>query len=197
MANRVAALFVETFGVYFDLPNVEPWDKYKDARRYSGPYPIVAHPPCQRWGAFWSGSPTGPPMDLGDDNGCFYSALTDVRRFGGVLEHPAYSHAFDHFGLGAPRLRQGWAKSYDGIGYVCCVSQGNYGHQARKLTWLYTVRTARPELDWSIPKKFYVIGGTSAKNGMLGRGDLPKELRAKTPLPFRDLLIELAVSVYQ
>ena len=28
----VAALFVETDGVYFGLPNVDPWDEERDAR---------------------------------------------------------------------------------------------------------------------------------------------------------------------
>ena len=42
----IAALFVETGGVYFGLPNVDPWDEERDARLYDGPWPVVAHPPC-------------------------------------------------------------------------------------------------------------------------------------------------------
>ena len=29
--NKVAALFVATDGVYFGLPNVDPWDRQRDA----------------------------------------------------------------------------------------------------------------------------------------------------------------------
>ena len=43
----IAALYVETGGAYFGLEGVDPWD---EARRYAGPHPVVAHPPCQRWG---------------------------------------------------------------------------------------------------------------------------------------------------
>lgn len=51
----IAALFVETAGCYFDLAGVDPWDQTRDARKYFGPHPIVAHPPCQRWGKLWAG----------------------------------------------------------------------------------------------------------------------------------------------
>lgn len=41
----------------------------------------------------------------GDDEGCFKSALTDVRTWGGVLEHPEASHAWAACGL-ARRARE-------------------------------------------------------------------------------------------
>jgi hypothetical protein len=44
---KVAALFVETDGCYFNLPSVDPWDIERDARKYTGPHPVIAHPPCQ------------------------------------------------------------------------------------------------------------------------------------------------------
>ena len=79
----VAALFVETGGVYFDAANVDPWDEPRDARKYTGPHPIVAHPPCQRWGRFWHGSTRKPhQFKLGDDGGCFAAALDSLRRHG-------------------------------------------------------------------------------------------------------------------
>ncbi len=83
----IAALYVETGGAYFGLPNVDPWDEARDARKYNGPHPIVAHPPCQRWGRFWHGSTRKPhQFKLGDDGGCFKAALkaeqTGNREFG-------------------------------------------------------------------------------------------------------------------
>ena len=35
----IAALFVETGGCYFGLPDVDPWDEARDARLYAGPHP--------------------------------------------------------------------------------------------------------------------------------------------------------------
>ena len=68
----IAALYVETGGCYFGLPDVDPWDEIRDARLYEGPWPVVAHPPCQRWGRFWHGSTAKPRQyRMGDDKGCF------------------------------------------------------------------------------------------------------------------------------
>jgi hypothetical protein len=90
--NGIAALFVATGGAYFGLPGVIPWDEERDARGYLGPYPVVAHPPCERWGRYWGVGPmlhgTPSQKELGDDGGCFASAISSVRAFGGVLEHP-------------------------------------------------------------------------------------------------------------
>jgi hypothetical protein len=53
----IAALFVERNGIYFGIPGVDPWDERRDARTYAGPWPVVAHPPCARWGRYWHGGP--------------------------------------------------------------------------------------------------------------------------------------------
>lgn len=76
--RTVAALYVEPDGVYASADSVELWDEARDARSYAGPHPVVAHPPCQRWGRFWHGSPRKPhQFQLGDDGGCFASAPAD------------------------------------------------------------------------------------------------------------------------
>jgi hypothetical protein len=40
----IAALHIETGGVYCGLPGVDAWDIRRDARDYRGPLPVVAHP---------------------------------------------------------------------------------------------------------------------------------------------------------
>jgi len=89
-------------------------------------YLLIAHPPCQRWGKMWFGSPsyvarTGIKKKKGDDGGCFEAALAAVRRCGGVLEHPYGSHAWAHFGLAKPSRKGGWIKADDFGGWTCCV----------------------------------------------------------------------------
>lgn len=204
----VAALFVETFGVYFGMQNVELWDIRRDARKYSGKRPVVAHPPCERWGRYWSGGPSARTRrKLGDDDGCFSSALAAVRRCGGVLEHPEASHAFAVHGIRKPKWREGWADWTDRFGgRVCCVAQGKYGHRARKLTWLYAVGTALPELDWSIPapRSRLDYGFHSASERAQKRAVVAPKVNATrltgpenlaTPLAFAELLVALARSV--
>lgn len=172
-------------GVYYGLTDVDPWDEQRDARLYPGPYPVIAHPPCARWGRYWFGGPH--PLqrrrEMGDDDGCFAAALAAVRRWGGVLEHPEASHAWDFFRLVTPPRWGGWIPADAVGGWACCVEQGHYGHRARKATWLYSVRTALPSLIW----------GESAGKAKLEL--FSHSERCRTPIAFRDLLIQIAVSV--
>lgn len=204
----IAALYVETGGAYFDLPDVDPWDEQRDARQYPGPHPVVAHPPCQRWGRFWSGNPTQQPrLKKGDDNGCFAAALASVREFGGVLEHPEASHAWSAFGLNKPPKTGGWIAADFMGGWTCCVEQGHYGHLSRKATWLYAHGVDLPELIWGPSGSNIRVAGagfhTKAERdaariaGTASRKQLPTKLRNVTPEPFRDLLLSIARSASQ
>lgn len=145
----IAALYVAKGGTYYNIPDVDPWDESRDARLYDGPWAVVAHPPCQRWGRYWSGGPSAKVRrDKGDDGGCFAAALDAVRMWGGVLEHPEASHAWRAFGLLAPPKDGGWVTAGDWQGWTCCVEQGHYGHRARKATWLYAAHVELPVLRW-------------------------------------------------
>jgi hypothetical protein len=146
----IAALFVAKGGCYFGLPEVDPWDESRDARTYPGALPVVAHPPCERWGRYWHGGPTAKVRKVkGDDGGCFAAALSAVRTWGGVLEHPEASAAWAAFGLIAPPKEGGWISAGDFQGWTCCVEQGHYGHRARKATWLYACGVRQlPSLRW-------------------------------------------------
>lgn len=147
----IAALFVERNGPYFGLEGVDPWDESRDARKYAGPWPVVAHPPCARWCRLAGLVEARWGHKRGDDGGCFAAALAAVRAWGGVLEHPAYSDAWVAHELADP-LPFGWQQTLDG-GWVCHVEQGRYGHLAKKATWLYAFGVRElPSLDWgSIP----------------------------------------------
>ena len=207
----IAALYVETDGCYFGLPDVDPWDQARDARLYAGPHPVVAHPPCQRWGRFWHGSTRRPhQFKMGDDDGCFAAAIDSVLMHGGVLEHPADSHAWYWFGLEKPKRGGGWHHfRLQQTGYAvthawtCYVEQGQYGHFARKGTWLlYSGGTKPFELDWTIgeqridPRALAKHGYEKARRigmvAMVGGKDKTK-IRNATPPDFRDVLIRLAI----
>lgn len=203
--NTIAALYVETNGVYSALPGVEPWDIRRDARSYRGPHPVVAHPPCQRWGRYWHGAPNKPHQyRLGEDGGCFASALTAVRNYGGVLEHPAHSKAWGYFGLNCPKAGNGWARADDLGGWTCQVEQGHYGHLSRKPTWLYAAQIKLRELDWSkgeqrldpraLEKHGYEKARRIGMMAMVGGKD-KTQIRNATPVPFRDVLLQMAASV--
>jgi hypothetical protein len=195
----IAALFVITNGPYFGLPNVDPWNEKRDARDYRGPHRVIAHPPCERWGRYATGGPSAKvKRKVGDDAGCFESALKSVRKYGGVLEHPEASKAFKHFGLRVPDWHGGWSRPDSYGGMVCCVAQGHYGHAARKMTWLYAVNCRPIELKWGpaagtlrLDEGFHSKEERrrAVKTGVCQR--LSQRQRKLTPIPFRDLLIKM------
>lgn len=203
----IAALFVEKDGCYFGLPDVDPWDSARDARKYAGPWPVVAHPPCKRWGRFWHGSTRKPHQyKLGDDGGCFEAALNAVAKWGGVLEHPAHSKAWEWFSLPKPPSGGGWV-TY-GPWWVCQIEQGFYGHLSRKPTWLllqpgYGHRPRPPALKWgkgeqrlhpvALAKHGYEKARRIGMIAMVGGKDKEK-IRDRTPIEFRDLLIQIAAT---
>lgn len=192
----IAALFVETNGCYFGIPGVDPWDIQRDARNYSGPWPVVAHPPCERWGRFAKGSMTRQIHQVGDDGGCFESALRSLCMFGGVLEHPAHSKAWDRYGIPKPP-KAGWAKAGPAL-WVCEVEQGHYGHKAREKTWLLACGKKPPELVWGpapqrLPEKRLAERGYESARRCGVIANMCSKHRQRTPHEFRDLLIRIAM----
>jgi len=189
----VSALFVIHNGVYFNLPDVDPWSLKRDAMRYNGPNPVVAHPPCQLWGAMakvnyarWGGEHNRP----GNDGGLFAHAFQAVNRFGGVLEHPAKSYAWPAHGIARPIPFQ-WTPT--GTGWTCEVWQSAYGHRANKATWMYYAGQNPPfDLDWSRPIGTHQIGYPDQRGKDRNKPTLPKKERLATPIAFRDMLILLA-----
>lgn len=201
----IAALYVEPDGVYANMTGVDAWCEVRDARGYPGPFPVVAHPPCQRWGRFWHGSTRKPhQFKLGDDKGCFKAALAAVRKWGGVIEHQCDSHAWRHFSIVRPERFKGWQKADDVGGWTCYVEQGHYGHMSRKPTWLYVCGVPReqlPELDWSkgeqrlhptaLARYGYAKARRVGMTAMVG-GKHKTKIRNATPQQFRDVLIDIA-----
>lgn len=193
---KISALFVQPDGCYKNLSNIDAWDEKRDARKYVGPNPVIAHPPCQLWGPFaainykrWGGEHNKP----GNDGGCFASALGAVRRWGGVLEHPAKSRAFAAHGLPYPS-GAGWQKTICG-GWVCEVWQSAYGHKANKATWLYYFGDKAPlPMDWSRPSGTHQIGGFDQRGKQANKPTVSKWEALATPVEFRDALIALAIN---
>jgi hypothetical protein len=186
--GTVAALYVETDGSYYGLEGVDPWDEARDARKYDGPWPVVAHPPCDRWHQLSAVNHKRWGYRINEDGGCFAHALSAIRHFGGVLEHPAESRAFKFHSLPEPTAN-GWQRTIDGD-WVCEVDQAAYGHRARKRTWLvYHGERLPPQLRWGRHKGTHQIGFFDMKLPALPKAEL-----SATPHEFRDVLISIARS---
>jgi hypothetical protein len=188
------ALFIDPKGHYPALLGADQcWAEERDARTYQGSEPVVAHPPCQLWvnlaAVNWKRYQRQRPAWYpgGTDGGCFASALAAVKRGGGVLEHPAGSHAWDAFGLPKPPSK-GWGYCAALDLWVCEVWQSAYGHRARKRTWLvYVGRQAPFDLDWTRAPGSHQVGWFDR-----AKPTLSKREASATPIAFAKALIRLA-----
>lgn len=172
----VAALYIDARrGPYAHMDGVDAWGVDRDARLYEGPWPVVAHPPCEAWGAFrWRAH------DRYRD--CGPRAVEQVRRWGGVLEHPVGSGLWSACGLPGPGcLPDRWG------GHTIEVEQVRWGHPALKPTWLYIVGCADlPQVPpMREPTHRIADGGRELPH-------LPKTKRHITPPELAVWLVEVA-----
>lgn len=189
--DKVAALFVDPKGPYSLMGGVELWDEVRDARLYTGNYPVVAHPPCNRWGKMAPINLKRWGTPIGEDGGCFEKALLSVRKWGGVLEHPQGSIAWKTFSLEKPQ-GVSWQRVAP-TEWVGEVWQSDYGHLATKKTWLLYVGNKQPQ-PYKIARKrgtHQVGGGIHTGNNKKPR--LNQNLTHLTPLLFAEYLVKLAI----
>ena len=154
---------------YRTLPGVHCWGKDRDARTYDLGLPVVAHPPCARWGRYANCFGRVP----GDDGGCGDHAVETVRRCGGILEHPASSGLFARHMM--PRPGTGpdlWG------GRTVQINQSTYGHRALKPTWLYLVGVPH-SISWRAG-----TGNPTATVEHMGRSE-----RERTPTQLAQALV--------
>ncbi len=164
---------------------VDPWTVERDAKRYAGPLPVIAHPPCGPWGRLRF-------MCTKQDATCGPRAVEQVRAFGGVLEHPADSLLFKRCRLPFPGELP---DEFGGRTYA--VRQVAWGHCCEKPTWLYVVGVDHRQIVSNIR-----TGGVPTHRVTSGpRGpQLPSASKARrihTPPAFVDFLISIAQSVTQ
>lgn len=183
----IAVLFARADSNYKALPGVDVWDVERDARRWPGGCPVVAHPPCRAWGRLRHMANPRP-----DEKDLAFFAVACVRAYGGVLEHPAHSSLWAAAGLPPPGERD------ESGGWTLPISQYWWGHRAEKATWLYIVgvRPADvPLLPLVLGEAPCVIGsscrradGTRAKR----RPETTKAEREHTPKALAEWLVDLA-----
>lgn len=202
--KTVAALYIDPRGPYPKIPGVDCWDESRDARKYAGPYPVVAHPPCGPWGRLRH-------LYRGTEHDCAVRVVEQVRAFGGVLEHPAGSKLWGGSRCGKspdapkPYLPMPPDSPDEFGGYTILIDQCEWGHVARKRTWLYLVGVPRSALEpppFPGRKPTHRIGSTT-----VGRLDgsryrpasnlksASSEQRRRTPPLFAEYLVRLARSV--
>lgn len=177
----VAVLFARYDSVYKQLLGCDVYDKERNALSYPGGLPVIAHPPCRAWGqlrAFAKPEPGEKELSLW--------AVDQVRKYGGILEHPRGSTLWAAKNLPHPET----GKDVFG-GYTIQVSQFWWGHRAEKKTWLYIVGSERPNLPrmpLRLGEASHVVGLSRKKRRR--RPHIGKAEREHTPKEFAEWLIK-------
>ena len=177
----VAVLFARADSVYKTLPGCDVWDIERDARKWPGGAPVVAHPPCRAWGRLRAFANPRP-----DEKALGPWAVDQVRRWGGVLEHPAASTLWAACDLPAPGR-------FDSLGgWTLGIHQHSFGHRAEKATLLYIVGiTPRdiPSMPLRIDQPTHVVQSRKRTDY---RPHITKAEREHTPPDLARWLVELA-----
>lgn len=177
----VAVLFARADSHYKALAGVDVWDAERDARRWPGGCPVVAHPPCRAWGRLRTFARPRP-----DEMNLARLAVALVREFGGVLEHPAGSTLWPAQKLPRPGERDQYG------GWTLAAPQKWWGHKAEKATWFYVVGCEPgdiPPLPYVMGEAAYVVQSRKRHDY---RPHITKAEREHTPQALAAWLVELA-----
>jgi hypothetical protein len=183
---NISALFVRKDSVYKTL-GVDCWDIDRDAVKWPGGNPIIAHPPCRAWGQL---SHFARPRE--GEKELAIKSVEWIRQWGGVLEHPAASRLWKEINLPYPG-------KYDEYGgFSICIDQFWFGHKAAKKTLLYICGCKQSDLPL-IPLRFdaitYVVSSCKRnKAGRRGNGkkEITKSEREHTPIELAKWLVKVA-----
>jgi len=175
----VSVLFARQDSIYKTLTDCDVWDIERDALKWPGGNPIIAHPPCRAWGSLRHFAKPRP----GERELALW-AVKQVRAEGGVLEHPARSLLWPEAGLPRPGERDEYG------GWSLWISQFWFGHRAEKPTLLYIVGcepSQLPSIPFKLGEATHVIQTRKRTNH---RPFVSKAEREHTP-------IDLAVWLYK
>lgn len=132
-------LFTHELSNYNKYGICDTWSIRRDARNFfarSPDCPIIAHPPCRQF----SRAKGLSKQDAGEYAMVIQTAEY-VQRYGGVLEHPAYSKLFDW-------LPEPGAQSSSG--FTVEVWQSWFGFPYRKRSWIYFSGCSVPYIPFTL-----------------------------------------------
>jgi len=186
MTRQVAVLFARADSVYKTLPGCDVWDIDRDALRWPGGAPIVAHPPCRAWSRMQQFA-----KPLPGERELAVWAVEQVQRWGGVLEHPQGSQLWRHCGLPLPGVRG------PNGGWTLGVTQHWWGHRATKQTLLYVVGCEPSQIpalpDLVLGEGTHVVKRDTRNPGVHRlKHYVTKPEREHTPIAFAKWLVDLA-----
>lgn len=179
----ISVLFVRKDSIYKSLTR-DCWDIERNALNWPGGNPLIAHPPCRAWGQLAHFAKPRP-----DEKELAIWSIEQIRKHGGVLEHPRASKLWKVLNLPLGNEIDQYG------GYTLSVNQHWWGHRAEKKTLLYIVGCKRMDLP-AMPLNFdlitHVITNTARKGTRGYKKRVTQYERESTPIEFARWLIELA-----
>jgi len=182
----VAVLFARSDSIYKSMPGCDVWDLERDARRWPGGCPVVAHPPCRAWaGLAHFAHPRPGEKELS------VWAVDKIRANGGILEHPARSKLWAAAGLPQPGARDRWG------GFTVPILQWWFGPWAQEATRLYVCGVdpaVMPDIPFRIGYASHVVNtGHGVRAGMAShRPHVSHREREATPPALAAWLLSVA-----
>jgi len=141
IAKKYTALFCREDSAYKKREEWDVFDASRDAKTFKGCVPCVCHPPCRAWGMLSHMANPRP----GEKELAFF-AIEQIRKNGGILEHPAGSRIFKNHLPDAGMFKDDYG------GFSIIIDQFDFGHVAKKPTKLYICGIGIDELP-PLPKK--------------------------------------------
>lgn len=184
----ISVLFARKDSIYKELCS-DVWDIQRNALNWPGGNALIAHPPCRSWGQL---AHLANPRE-GEKELAIYS-VHQIRKFGGILEHPRASRLWNHMNLPLP----GNVDEYGG--FSLCVNQNWWGHKAVKNSMLYIVGIDPKEMP-ATPITFDAIQYTVSsrikkKTGRRTKKEITKRERERLRLNYSlDGLFQLLKNV--
>lgn len=166
----IAVLFARNDSKYKQLDGYDVYDIDRDARNYNKYYPVIAHPPCRAWGMLSHMANPRP-----DEKDLAWFALEQVRKNGGVLEHPTGSRLWKEAKL---PLADEFPDEYGG--FTIEIDQFDFGHVAHKKTKLYICGITITDLP-DLPEKNLATTDRSICGNVKGTKRCTQYQREYTP----------------
>ena len=176
---KIPVLFTQFNSNYNDNQIFDTYDLHRDAFTYYDRIPLIAHPPCRLFSRLrkFSSAPVS-------EKKCAFFALSKVRQFGGILEHPRSSTLWKtgNFDI------TGNVDNYGG--FLRSVNLSWFGYPCEKKTMLYFVGISPAQLP-AFPLSFDCITHTIGSTSLQSLPEISKTSRSTTPVEMINYFIQV------
>lgn len=177
---QIPVLFVDKKTNYSHY-NTDLYDIRRNAISIVENCAALYHPPCRTWGRLRQFTKFYP-----GEHWLAVWSIIRIRKFGGVLEHPAGSSLWKFMCLPLP------GAGYDVFGgFSVKINQSDFGFKCEKNTWLYIVGCKLKDLPAQELNFSSITHTISSSKKNTGKRELSKSKRAQTTDKLASYLLQI------